>query len=79
MALRRIFIVEHADGRWAAFEIKLGFARVEDAAASLKRLANRVDTRKCGEPSTLGVIIPSGLGFRRDDGIQVVPLNALGP
>jgi uncharacterized protein len=39
----------------------------------------RVDMRKRGEPALLGVIVGTGYGYVRDDGIQVVPAGALGP
>jgi len=55
-------IVEAADGRWAAFEIKLGAGMVERAAESLRRFAERVDTTRCGRPSVIGVIVGTGLG-----------------
>lgn len=72
-------IVETADGRWAAFEIKLGPGFVEDGAATLRKFADRVDTKKCGEPAMLGVIVGTGFGYLRDDGIAVIPIGALGP
>lgn len=73
-------IVQRSDGSWAAFEIKLGGERaVEDAAESLKTFHARIDTTKCGEPAALGVIAGTGYGYVRRDGIQVIPLSALGP
>lgn len=72
-------IVEAADGRWAAFEVKLGAGRIEEAAASLLRFADRIDTRRTGEPALLGVIVGMGYGYVRDDGIAVIPIGALGP
>lgn len=72
-------IVAAADGRWAAFEIKLGPGLVDEAATSLKRFVKRVDTTKCGKPSAVGVITGTGYGFRRDDGIAVIPIGVLGP
>ena len=72
-------IVEAADGRWAAFEVKLGAAYVEEAATTLTRFAERVDTSKLGPPTALGVIVPGGYGYRRPDGVSVLPLAALGP
>jgi uncharacterized protein len=71
-------IIETADGRWAALEIKLGTGQVDDAASNLLKFADRVDTRKCGEPALLGVIIGVGYGYRREDGVAVVPIGALG-
>lgn len=72
-------IIETADGRWAAFEVKLGHGQVEDGAATLARFAKRIDTDRCGEPASLAVIVGSGYGYRREDGIDVIPIGALGP
>lgn len=72
-------IVEARDGRWAAFEIKLGSNRIDKAAASLLKFARRVDTDICGLPAVLGVIVGSGYGYRREDGVQVIPIGSLGP
>ncbi|WP_310570537.1 DUF4143 domain-containing protein, partial [Gemmatimonas sp.] len=72
-------IVEVSDGRWAAFEVKLGQGQVDAAAASLLTFATRVDTAKCGAPAALGVITASGYGYRRPDGVHVIPIGALGP
>ncbi len=70
-------IVETGDGRWAAFEIKLGPAQADEAAESLLRLAERVDTERMGRPVMLGVI--TGYGYTRPDGVAVIPIGALGP
>jgi predicted AAA+ superfamily ATPase len=72
-------IVETGDGRWGAFEVKLGAGQIESAAAGLLRFQDRVDTTRAGKPSVLAVITPSGLGYRRADGVSVVPIGALGP
>lgn len=72
-------IVEAAAGHWAAFEVKLGRARIDEAAATLRKFAERVDPDRCGRPSALGVIVPSGYGYVRDDGVAVIPIGALGP
>lgn len=72
-------IVQAADGRWAAFEVKLGGGQVEQGAATLTRFARQIDTSKSGKAATLGVITGTGYGYRRDDGISVVPISALGP
>ncbi len=72
-------IVETGDGRWAAFEVKLGHSQVDAAAEQLKKFAERVDTGVCGEPAMLGVIVATGPGYRRPDGVAVVPVGALGP
>jgi predicted AAA+ superfamily ATPase len=72
-------VVEAADGRWAAFEIKLGSGQIEQAAASLQRFAKQIDTDSCGPPSRLGVIVATGYGYTREDGVAVIPIGALGP
>lgn len=70
-------IVDTGD-RWAAFEIKLGIGQIDQAAENLNEFRRRVDTTKRGEPALLGVIVGSGLGFVRPDGIHVIPIGALG-
>jgi predicted AAA+ superfamily ATPase len=72
-------IIQTADGRWGAFEVKLGIAQVEEAAAKLLTFASKVDTTKSGDPSVLGVITSSGYGYTRPDGIVVVPIGSFGP
>jgi uncharacterized protein len=72
-------IVRAHDGRWAAFEVKLGAGQVEEGVASLRRFIRQIDTQRCGPPACLGVIVATGFGYARDDGVQVVPIGALGP
>jgi len=72
-------IVQLRDGRWGAIEVKLGQGQVEAAAAGLLRFRQQIDTRRTGEPAFLAVICASGYGYRRADGIAVVPVGALGP
>ena len=72
-------IVQVGDGRWAAFEIKLGARRVDDAARSLLKFAARVDPEAGRAPAALAVIVAQGYAYVRDDGVGVIPLGALGP
>ncbi len=72
-------IVERRDGTWAAFEIKLGPSAVDAAARTLLRVADRVDQAKHGRPAVLGVITGWGYGYRRADGVAVIPIGALAP
>jgi hypothetical protein len=72
-------IVTTLDGRWGACEIKLSRARLDEAAATLTRFAERIDTRRSARPAFLAVVVPDGYGYRREDGIDVLPLAALGP
>ena len=72
-------ILQANDGRWAAFEVKLGEGRADAGAANLLRLAERVDPERMGKPMALGVIVSSGYGYTREDGVSVIPIGALGP
>ena len=72
-------IVQAPDGRWAAFEVRLGEGRADEGARNLLRLAGRVDPVRMGEPEALGVIVGSGYGYTREDGVSVIPIGALGP
>lgn len=74
-------IVTGGTDNWAAVEIKLGAntAIVDAAAANLRRFAERIDTSRCGDPAALVVIVGSGYGYRRPDGVFVVPIGALSP
>ena len=72
-------MVQARDGRWAAFEIKLGPRMVDAGARNLLRLARRVDPHLVGPPQALGVIVARGYGYERPDGVGVIPIGALGP
>ena len=66
--------------RWAAVEVKLGGAEpVEQAVGSLRRLRDRIDTARMGDPSKLIVVTAGGPAFEYPDGTAVVPITALGP
>jgi hypothetical protein len=71
-------VVETADGDWAAFEIKLGFGMADEGAASLLKFSQRVNAAKSGKPRALAVIVGSGYGYVRPDGVAVIPIGALG-
>lgn len=65
--------------RWGALEVKLGTTYVEAAAKNLRKFAERIDQDQHGRPAFLGVVVPARYGYTREDGIQVLPLQALGP
>jgi predicted AAA+ superfamily ATPase len=66
--------------RWAGFEVKLGGdALIDEAARNLLAFAKRVDTSRRGTPLLLGVIVATGFGYVRPDGVHVIPIGALGP
>lgn len=72
-------IIHLTDGRWAAFEIKLGTGRIEEAATTLNKFASRIDTDRIGEPAALAVVTGTGFAYVRDDGIRVIPIGTLAP
>jgi predicted AAA+ superfamily ATPase len=72
-------IVEAVDGRWAAFEVKLGRTDIDRAAEALLRLRARVDVERHGQPVMLAVITPDGYGLQRPDGVWEIPIGALAP
>ncbi|MEU4362440.1 ATP-binding protein [Promicromonospora sp. NPDC023987] len=71
-------IVELPDGRWGAFEVKLGTTQkvVDGAAAQLRQMAALVDDNRC---AFLAVLTNGGIATRRDDGVDLVPLTMLAP
>jgi predicted AAA+ superfamily ATPase len=70
-------IIEYPDGRWGAFEVKLGIEDQDAAAASLLAFAKKIDTEKTLPPAALTVVTGNGFAFRRKDGVNVVPILAL--
>lgn len=69
-------IVELTNGKWGAFEIKLGTHEFDKAAENLKRLNKNVKE----DATFLAILTASGhLAYTRDDGVHVIPLDCLGP
>ena len=69
-------IVEQRGGAWIGVEVKMGIGHVDEAAATLLRLAN---TRVTRPPSALIVVTTSEYAYTRPDGVSVVPLGTLTP
>ena len=70
-------VIQLADGRWGAAEIKLGAGEIEDASENLLKLKKRVNTEKVNEPSFLMVLTGTEYAFQMEDGVWVVPLGCL--
>ena len=65
------------DGRWGAVEIKLGSHEFDKAAKNLISLSQKIDVTKMNKPSFLMILTGTKLGYRREDGIYVVPIGCL--
>jgi predicted AAA+ superfamily ATPase len=72
-------VVQLKDGRWGAIEVKMGAKETDLAAGHLRALADRVDTDRLLSPSFLMVLTATEVGYRRADGVLVVPIGCLGP
>ena len=73
-------VVETGDGRWVAVEVKLGSDQsIDSAAASLLRLAAKINTARAGPPAKLVVVTASGYSYERPDGVSVASITTLGP
>ena len=71
-------VVELPDGRWSAFEIKLGANQIDKAAESLIKLKKSIEKEGGIAPSVLCVICGlSNAAYIRDDGVFVIPITAL--
>ncbi len=72
-------VIETADGRWAAFEVKLGARWIEEGAKNLRVLAKRMEHSDLGKPAALAVVVPHGYGAVKYGEVGIVPIGALGP
>ncbi len=72
-------IIELSDGRWAAFEIKVGFNQVDEAAENLLKVCGYISSSsRAGAPEFMCVICGmSAAAYRRKDGVYVIPITAL--
>ncbi|MCR4876330.1 MAG: DUF4143 domain-containing protein [Clostridiales bacterium] len=76
-------VIELRDGRWAAFEIKLGENKADEGIASLIRLQKKIALNPAAEnpePEFMAVLVGAGEYARRDKetGIYVIPITVLG-
>ncbi|GHU76436.1 hypothetical protein FACS189414_2340 [Bacteroidia bacterium] len=70
-------IVQLRDGRWGAIEVKLGNKQIEEAAANLLKLKEKINTEKMCKPSFLLILTGGQFAFRRKDSVLVVPIGCL--
>lgn len=73
-------VVRLRNGRYGLVEVKLGGdSLINEGAASLRKLAGRIDTGKMRSPSFLMVLTGTGeYSYPREDGVLVVPVRTLG-
>ena len=74
-------IIERTDSTWIAVEIKLNTNPkvIDKAARSLLRLEDKMTRQRADSLACLLVVTPTGPAYRRPDGVQLVPITALGP
>ena len=72
-------VIHLRNGKFGLVEIKLGGDRlIEEAAFTLKKLANKIDTDRMKAPSFLMILTATGkFTYRREDGIYIVPIACL--
>lgn len=73
-------IIEAADGAWAGIEVKIGHNQVDNAAANLLRVSEKI--RQAGGSPPAFLMVLEGLGdyaYRRTDGVYVAPIATLAP
>ncbi len=72
-------VVELADGRWCAFEIKLGANQIDAAAQNLLQIRKEIEKDTKGKaPEVLCVVCGmTNAAYERNDGVFVVPITAL--
>ena len=73
-------VIELEDGKWCAFEIKLGANQIEKAANDLLNIKKQIEDENGKAPSVLCVICGlTNAAYKRPDGVYVVPITALKP
>ena len=72
-------VIELPDGRWCAFEIKLGANQIDAAAANLIGIQKQIAADTNGmAPAVLCVLCGmANAAYRRTDGVFVIPITAL--
>jgi len=72
-------IVEARDGRWIGVEVKLGVQRVEQGAANLMLLREKLSPEVQERCGALVVVVADSPTYTRPDGVVVTSIAALGP
>lgn len=72
-------VVEATDGRWIAIEVKLGHHRVDEGAANLLALRDKLATEVSASCGALMVVVANSPTYTRPDGVIVTSVASLGP
>lgn len=70
-------IVHLRNGSYALIEVKLGGSEIDDAAKNLIALKEKIDTSRMKAPSVMMVLTGAEFGYKRDDGVYIVPIGCL--
>lgn len=72
-------VIELSDGRWCAFEIKLGANQIDAAAQNLLKIQKEITEDPKGKPPAVLCVLcgMANAAYQRPDGVFVVPVTAL--
>ena len=72
-------VIHLRNGKYGLIEVKLGGDDlINEGAASLLKLSDRIDTTKMSKPSFMMVLCGiAPFAYRREDGVFVVPISCL--
>lgn len=72
-------VIELPDGRWCAFEIKLGAHQIDAAAENLLEIQRKFKEDEKGKPPAVLCVLCglANAAYQRADGVFVVPITAL--
>ena len=72
-------VIHLRNGSYGLIEIKLGGDKlINEGAANLVKMSNKIDTDKMNSPSFLMVLTATGkYAYQREDGVYVVPIGCL--
>jgi len=72
-------VIHRRNGSYALLEVKLGGEQnIEDGAANMKELAQKIDTDMMKAPSFMAVVVGVGrYAYQRKDGVYVIPIGCM--
>lgn len=72
-------MIEMPDGRWCAFEIKLGSHQIDAAAENLLAIKKQIAEDPKGKPPAVLCVMcgMTNAAYQRPDGVFVVPVTAM--